>query len=122
MNTLPGPAMLDSKLFVSRRNGPFLDLYECLWDGVEWIWVNHGRLEGVEMCCAPGAAMLEERLFVPTEDGSLCERRWRGDLGRWVWENHGRPGVQAVPCAGGDWVPETGLNIHGGAMDSSHSG
>ncbi len=36
----PGAAMLDTKLFVSRLDGPFLDLYERWWNGDEWIWVN----------------------------------------------------------------------------------
>ena len=29
----PGAAMLDSKLFVSRQDGAFRDLYERWWDG-----------------------------------------------------------------------------------------
>jgi IgA Peptidase M64 len=83
--------MLDSKLFVSRLNDPFPDLYERFWNGVEWIWINHGRPDGVKMKNAPGAAMMNEKLFVVTDDGSLWERHWRGDLSRWVWEGHGRP-------------------------------
>jgi hypothetical protein len=83
--------MLDSKFFVSRFDDPFPDLYERLWDGVEWIWVNHGRPDGCKMATGPGAAMMDEKLFVVVDDGSLRERHWRNDLGRWAWENHGRP-------------------------------
>ena len=45
---------LDSKLFVSRHNDPFPDLYERYWDGVEWIWVNHGRPAGIAARYVPG--------------------------------------------------------------------
>jgi hypothetical protein len=91
MISAPGAAMLDSKLFVSRFDDPFPDLYERFWDGVEWIWVNHGRPDGIKMKGAPGAAMLDEKLFVVVDDGALWERQWRSDLERWAWENHGRP-------------------------------
>lgn len=91
MITAPGAAMLDSKLFVSRLNDPFPDLYERFWNGVEWIWVNHGRPEGIKMKGAPGAMMLDEKLFVVVDDGGLWERQWRTDLDRWVWNDHGRP-------------------------------
>src|SRR2546430_2904657 len=91
MITAPGAAMLDEKLFVSRLNDPFPDLYERWWDGTEWIWINHGRPAGVKMKGAPGTAMLNEKLFVVVDDGALWERHWRNDLGQWGWENHGRP-------------------------------
>ena len=87
----PGAAMLDSKLFVSRLDGAFPDLYERWWDGEEWVWVNHGRPGGVAVTGAPGAAMLDSKLFVVVLDGSLWERNWRADLSAWVWEAHGRP-------------------------------
>jgi hypothetical protein len=96
MITAPGAAMLDQKLFVSRLDDPFPDLYERLWDGTEWIWVNHGRPQGVRMRGAPGAAMLNEKLFVVGDDGALWERHWRADLGVWVWSNHGRPGNRNI--------------------------
>lgn len=73
--------MLDSKLFVSRLNGDFPDLYERWWDGDEWIWINHGRPASSAVTGTPGAAMLEEKLFVVVADGSLWERHWRSDLG-----------------------------------------
>jgi len=91
MISQPDAPMLDSKLFVSRFDGAFPDLYERLWDGVEWIWVNHGRPQGLKLISAPGAAMLDEKLFVIAEDGALWERHWRADLARWAWSNHGRP-------------------------------
>jgi len=91
MITAPGAAMLDSKLFVSRLDGTFPDLYERLWDGDEWIWVDHGRPTGVRVTGVPGAAMLNSKLFVIVEDGRLFERHWRPDLDRWAWEDHGRP-------------------------------
>jgi hypothetical protein len=91
MITAPGAAMLDLKLFVGRINDPFPDLYERFWDGTEWIWVSHGRPEGTRTRGSPGAAMLNEKLFIILEDGALWERQWRTDLGRWVWANHGRP-------------------------------
>ena len=91
MISQPGAAMLDSKLFVSRYDDPFPDLYERFWDGFEWIWVNHGRPEGKKMANDPGAMMMNEKLFVIVEDGAVWERHWRNDLGRWAWENHGRP-------------------------------
>lgn len=55
------------------------------------------------MITAPGAAMLDSKLFVgrlrpPFPD--LFERWWDGD--EWVWVNHGRPGgvdVTGVPGA-----------------------
>ena len=49
MLTTPGAAMLDLKLFVSRLDGPFRDLYERWWDGDEWFLgrtlaeVGHGK-------------------------------------------------------------------------------
>ncbi|HYN30177.1 MAG TPA: M64 family metallopeptidase [Dermatophilaceae bacterium] len=96
MISAPGPAMLDQKVFVSRFDDPFPDLYERWWDGVEWIWLNHGRPDGERMAQAPGAALLDDKLFVVTETGSLWERHWRGDLRRWVWQGHGRPGDQRI--------------------------
>jgi hypothetical protein len=101
MNTKPGAAMLDSKVFVSRLNDPFPDLYERFWNGVEWIWVDHGRPGGVRMKGTPGAAMMDQKVFVVTVDGSLWERHWRGDLGRWAWEDHGRPDNQRIIAAPG---------------------
>ena len=92
----PGAAMLDSKLFVSRLNGDFRDLYERWWDGDEWIWINHGKPDGSPVTGTPGAAMLDEKLFVVVADGSLWERHWRSDLGRWAWNNHGRPGNRPI--------------------------
>lgn len=91
MITAPGAAMLDGKLFVSRLTDPFPDLYERFWDGVEWIWVNHGRPNGRRVTGPPGAAMLNEKLFVVVDDGALWERHWRADLNRWAWQDHGRP-------------------------------
>ncbi len=96
MISQPAAAMLDSKLFVSRFDAPFPDLYERYWDGVEWIWINHGRPDGMRMKGAPGAAMMNEKLFVTVEDGALWERHWRPDLERWAWENHGRPENRAI--------------------------
>jgi hypothetical protein len=84
--------MLDSKLFVARLDGAFRDLYERWWDGDEWVWVNHGRPGGVPVTGTPGAAMLDQKLFVIVDDGSLWERFWRSDLSTWVWTDHGRPG------------------------------
>ena len=101
MITAPDGAMLNRKFFVSRLDDPFPDLYERFWDGVEWIWVNHGRPGGVRMGTAPGAAMLDEKVFVVTDDGTLWERHWRADLGRWAWEDHGRPGNQRIVQAPG---------------------
>jgi IgA Peptidase M64 len=101
MITAPDAAMLNSKLFVSRLDDPFPDLYERLWDGTEWIWVDHGRPGGARMRTAPGAAMLNEKVFVATDDGTLWERHWRADLGQWVWEDHGRPGGQRIVHAPG---------------------
>jgi hypothetical protein len=101
MITAPDGAMLNSKLFVSRLDDPFPDLYERLWDGTEWIWVDHGRPGGARMRTAPGAAMLDEKVFVATDDGTLWERHWRADLDQWVWEDHGRPDNQPVVHAPG---------------------
>ncbi len=101
MISAPGPAMLDDKLFVSRFDNPFPDLYERWWDGVEWVWLNHGRPNGERMAQAPGAAMLDEKLFVVTETGSLWERHWRDDLRQWVWNDHGRPANQRIVHAPG---------------------
>lgn len=99
MISAPDAAMLDSKLFVSRLDGAFPDLYERWWDGDEWIWVDHGRPGGVPLTGAPGAAMLNNKLFVVVQDGSLWQHAWRADLGQWVWEGHGRPA--SVPIAFG---------------------
>jgi hypothetical protein len=91
MITAPGAAMMDGKLFVGRPDAPHGGLYERFFDGVEWIWVEHGRPADLSVTGAPGAAMLDEKLFVVVEDGALWERHWRSDLGRWVWQEHGRP-------------------------------
>jgi hypothetical protein len=76
----PGAAMLDSKLFVSRLDGAFVDLYERWWDGQEWVWVDHGRPGGVPVTGTPGAAMLDSKLFVVGQDGRLWERKWPTQL------------------------------------------
>jgi hypothetical protein len=88
--------MLASKLFISRLDGAYRNLFERFWDGDEWIWVDHGRPGGVAVTGTPGAAMLDEKLFVVVEDGSLWERHWRADLGSWVWDAHGRPNNQRI--------------------------
>jgi hypothetical protein len=93
--------MLDSKLFVSRLDGPFLDLYERWWDGDEWIWVDHGRPQGTPVTGIPGAAMLDDKLFVVVADGTLWERNWRADLEQWVWEDHGRPENRRITAGPG---------------------
>jgi hypothetical protein len=96
MLSAPGAAMLNRKLFVSRLNGPFPDLYERFWDGDEWLWVNHGRPQGTKVTGIPGAAMLNEKLFVVVSDGALWERRRKADSSKWVWEAHGRPGNRSI--------------------------
>ena len=96
MISQPGAAMLDSKLFVSRFDDPFPDLYERFWNGVEWVWVNHGRPEGIKMAGAPGAAMLDKKLFVVVDDGSLWERNWQTDTLSWAWQSHGRPANKKI--------------------------
>jgi hypothetical protein len=88
--------MLDRKLFVSRLDGSFPDLYERFWDGDEWLWVNHGRPQGTKVTGIPGAAMLNEKLFVVVADGALWERRRRAGSSEWVWEAHGRPGNRSI--------------------------
>ncbi len=93
--------MLDSKLFVSRFDDPFPNLYERWWDGDEWIWLNHSRPGGMRMATAPGAAMLTDQLFVVVEDGSLWERHRRADTGQWDWQEHGRPGNRPIVHAPG---------------------
>jgi IgA Peptidase M64 len=100
MPTDPGAPMLNQKLFVTRTVQPWPDLYERWWDGDEWIWVNHGRPEGILVRTAPGAAMMDRKLFVGIQDGRLFERFWDGS--RWVWVDHGRPpgtGVSTAPGA-----------------------
>jgi hypothetical protein len=109
--------MLDLKFFVGRLNDPFPDLYERLWDGVEWIWVNHGRPGGQRITQAPGAAMLNEKLFVVTDTGNLWERHWRADLGRWAWEDHGRPPDAQLATAPGAAMMDSKLFVGG---DNSH--
>ena len=89
MPTAPGSAMLNTKLFVTRTAEPWRDLFERFWDGQEWLWVNHGRPEGVAVTGMPGADMLNTKLFVTVEDGRLFERVWTGEA--WVWNDHGRP-------------------------------
>jgi IgA Peptidase M64 len=96
MLSAPGAAMLNRKLFVSRLDGPFPDLYERFWDGDEWLWVNHGRPQGTKVTGIPGAAMLNEKLFVVVSAGALWERRWKADSSKWVWEAHGRPGDRSI--------------------------
>jgi hypothetical protein len=93
--------MLDSKLFVSHLDGAFPDLYERWWDGDEWIWVDHGRPEGVNVTGIPGAEMMSAKLFVVVRDGRLWERQWRSDLGRWAWEDHGRPANRPIVAGPG---------------------
>lgn len=91
MISSPGAAMLDIKLFVGRSDGDAGGLYERFFDGVEWIWVAHGRPAGHRVTGHPDAAMLAEKVFVVVDDGALWERHWRADLGTWVWDDHGRP-------------------------------
>jgi hypothetical protein len=93
--------MLNVKVFVTRTTEPWRDLFERFWDGSEWLWVNHGRPAGVPVTSTPGAAMLDSKLFVITEDGSLVERAWTGSA--WVWSDHGRP--ENVPIRHGPAAP-----------------
>jgi hypothetical protein len=115
MLSAPGGAMLDSKLFVSRLDGFFPDLYERWWDGDEWIWVDHGRPQGIAVTGIPGAAMLNEKVFVRIADGAVWERNWRGDISSWVWTPHGRPGNRAV--IGGPAAAMMGIKFFVGADD-----
>lgn len=117
MISAPDATMLDQKLFVSRFDGPFPDLYERWWDGVEWIWVNHGRPEGQQMRTGPGAAMLAEKVFVATTTGELWERHWRPDLGRWAWQDHGRPPGARADSAPGAAMMDAKLFVSG---DNAH--
>jgi hypothetical protein len=75
----------------SRRQSSFLALLRrrnenaCVfptWRGDlgRWAWEDHGRPESRRIVTAPGAAMMNEKLFVVTEDGNLWERHWRGNL------------------------------------------
>jgi photosystem II stability/assembly factor-like uncharacterized protein len=89
MPTAADSPMLGRKVFITRTTNPFRDLFERFWDGDEWIWVNHGRPEGIPVVTAPGADMANQKLFVVIEDGRLFERIWTGQ--QWVWEDHGRP-------------------------------
>lgn len=86
----PGAAMQDTRLFTSRLDGAFPDLYERRWDGDEWVWVDHGR-PGRAIRGTPGAAMLGSKLFVTDEDGTLWERTRLAGTDDWVWSSHGRP-------------------------------
>ena len=99
--TAPDAPMLDQKLFVSRLDDPLPDLYERWWDGIEWIWVDHGDPAGERVLTAPGAAMHDERSFVATNVGSLWERQWRAAEGIWAWQGHGRPENQRIVQAPG---------------------
>ncbi|MDR4479769.1 MAG: hypothetical protein R3B37_08520 [Nitrospira sp.] len=89
----PGAAMLDSKLFVGTANGR---LYERVWNGTQWVWVDHGLLVGTSVATAPGAAMMNSKLFVGTADGRLFERAWNGS--QWVWGPR-RPPATTVATA-----------------------
>lgn len=93
--------MLDQKVFITRTANPWPDLFERWWDGAEWLWVNHGRPMGTPLVSSPGAAMINNKLFVVSEDGKLWERHWRLDLNRWVWFDHGRPNDVRVATAPG---------------------
>jgi hypothetical protein len=79
------------------------NLWERHWRGDlgRWAWEDHGRPGGVKLKTAPGAAMMDEKLFVGGEDGHLYERHWRSDLGRWAWQDHGKPPGTDVATAPG---------------------
>lgn len=96
MTTAPGCAMLNRKLFITRTANPYRNLFERWWTGEEWLWIDHGRPGGTDVIGEPGAAMLDEKLFVTVDDGSIWERHWRPDLDRWAWEAHGRPANRKV--------------------------
>ncbi|MBL8961570.1 MAG: hypothetical protein JNJ98_17045 [Gemmatimonadetes bacterium] len=99
MITGPGAAMLDAKLFVARLDGSFRDLYERWWDGDEWVWVHHGRPNGLAVTGVPGAAMMNQKLFIVVDDGSLWERHWHGT--GWAWVDHGKPGGRRITMGPG---------------------
>ena len=89
MPTAADCPMVNRKLFITRTASPFRDLFERFWDGEEWLWVNHGRPAGIPVVTAPGADMINQKLFVVIEDGRLFERVWTGS--QWAWNDHGRP-------------------------------
>jgi IgA Peptidase M64 len=62
-------------------------LFERFWNGSQWVWVDHGRPPGTSVSTAPGAAMMNQKLFVGTANQRLFERFWDGS--QWVWVDHG---------------------------------
>jgi len=97
MPTTPGAAVPDLRLFITRTAEPFRNLYERSWDGEEWLWIDHGRPDGVPVASAPGGAM-RDKLFVAVMDGRLFERVWTGTA--WAWNDHGTPPGAAIVAPG----------------------
>ncbi|MDR4473151.1 MAG: hypothetical protein MRJ92_11080 [Nitrospira sp.] len=74
----PGAAMLDSKLFVSRLNGEFRDLYERWWDGDSGSGSTMANLPAVPSPVRPARRCWTKNcLSFVVADGSLWERHWR---------------------------------------------
>lgn len=65
------------------------NLWERHWRGDlgRWVWQDHTRPSSARLDTAPGAAMLDAKLFVGGDDGHLYERVWTGEV--WTWVDHG---------------------------------
>src|SRR5205823_211503 len=83
------------------------------WAGTQWVWVDHGAPPGTSVSTAPGAAMMDSKLFVGAGNGHLFERFWAGT--QWGWVDHGAPPGTSVSTAPGAAMMDTKLFV--GAAD-----
>ncbi|XP_066925963.1 uncharacterized protein [Clytia hemisphaerica] len=92
-NLISGMASMPSsttKLFGVGRNG---HLWERIWSGNSWHWVDHwvppGMLLSGDKLESTPCVIREGKLFVVSKKGRLWERHWGN--GKWNWVFHGRP-------------------------------
>ncbi|KAI8520757.1 hypothetical protein Bbelb_005110 [Branchiostoma belcheri] len=90
--------MKDGKLFGVGGNNK---LYERVWTGSQWVWVNHGKpsssIFNPKNFLEEPCVLRDGKLFMTTIGGELYERYWTGS--QWSFGAHGNPGTKLEGCS-----------------------
>jgi hypothetical protein len=78
-------------VFARAENG---HLVESFFNGEQWLWIDHGTPNGVDVKFDP-AAIYDDKtfssVFVTGSDGNLYELNRSHDTRVWAWIDHGKP-------------------------------